>query len=213
MNADRIAATLMMVLLGSTAPAIAKDSGAERSSVDTIVIHAIGGKACDEETDTIVQTPAGGSAGTWKDFFEGHDMLGIHYIVDREGDAETSIPEDQVANHALGRNQSSIGIELVNLGDGEDPYPEAQMDTLVGLVREIRDRWDVELDGVVRHSEIDDRSFECAGEEVKQKQDPGDAFDWDGFRARLEELAEADDEIDETSYEVELEESDEDYEE
>ena len=38
-------------------------------------------------------------------------------------------------------NHMSIGIELVNLNDGKDPYPKAQTDALCMLIRSLKRRF------------------------------------------------------------------------
>jgi N-acetylmuramoyl-L-alanine amidase len=40
-------------------------------------------------------------------------------------------------------NNYSIGIELVNLGDGKDPYPDAQINALCGIIAEMRRRFPI----------------------------------------------------------------------
>ena len=73
-------------------------------------------------------------------------------------------------------NASSIGIEIVNPGwtpggDGKPvwhPYPEAQIETLILLMREIVDRHGIEARDIVAHSDIAPR----------RKWDPGPLFPW-----------------------------------
>ena len=99
----------------------------------------------------------------------------------------SGITEDRVANHARGHNQRSIGIELVNDGDGRDPFTAAQMNSLTRLIQAIIERHpSITLSRVVRHSDLDDRHFICGGRRVKLKQDPGPAFDLEGLRERLQ---------------------------
>jgi len=73
-------------------------------------------------------------------------------------------------------NASSIGIEIVNpglqrLADGRlafAPYPPAQIDALVALVRDIVTRHQIRPDRVLGHSDI----------APQRKVDPGAAFPW-----------------------------------
>jgi N-acetylmuramoyl-L-alanine amidase len=95
------------------------------------------------------------------------------------------------ATHATGWNQRSIGIELVNNGDGVDPFPPPQLDALVTLVGAIRRRHPA-IDGprVLRHSDVDHSTFPAASfgqgcSAFRRKEDPGAAFPWDAFRAAL----------------------------
>ena len=73
-------------------------------------------------------------------------------------------------------NASSIGIEIVNPGprsqpDGSRlaaPYPPAQVNTLIGLVRDIQARHGIRPDRILGHSDI----------APQRKLDPGPAFPW-----------------------------------
>ena len=93
------------------------------------------------------------------------------------------VDENQRANHAgvsfWGRrhmlNPSSIGIEIVNLGYVETsegrryfPYPPAQIDAVVALVRDIVQRHRIPPERVLGHSDI------APG----RKPDPGPLFPW-----------------------------------
>ena len=151
----------------------AKTSGPTRSTVDKVIIHTTGGPTC--KNNIVVFTPSGTVSGM-KDYFEKHPTLGIHYIVGKKGEIEASIPEEQIANHALGNNQKSIGIELINKGDGKDPFPSQQIDALVHLLKGIKARWSLDASNILRHSALDSRTFNCGGKKIKLKQDPGLAF-------------------------------------
>jgi N-acetylmuramoyl-L-alanine amidase len=83
--------------------------------------------------------------------------------------------ESHWKGHAM-LNASSIGIEIVNLGqraaaDGTrsfTPYPPAQIDLLVALVKDIVTRHQIRPDRVLGHSDI----------APQRKIDPGPAFPW-----------------------------------
>jgi N-acetylmuramoyl-L-alanine amidase len=71
-------------------------------------------------------------------------------------------------------NANSIGIEIVNVGNGGDrsaeyaPYPERQIARVIELVRDIERRHGVRPDRVLGHSDI----------QPDHKQDPGPRFPW-----------------------------------
>lgn len=79
------------------------------------------------------------------------------------------------AGHAM-LNGNSIGIEIVNLGNergpegrtGFRPYPPAQVDAVVDLVRDIVKRHQIRPDRVLGHSDI----------APQRKVDPGPMFPW-----------------------------------
>jgi N-acetylmuramoyl-L-alanine amidase len=76
-------------------------------------------------------------------------------------------------------NANSIGIEIVNRGNGGDPdgayadYPEAQIAEVIALVRDVQRRHGVRPDRVLGHSDV----------QPLTKQDPGPRFPW--FRLAL----------------------------
>lgn len=155
-----------------------------KENVTAIVIHAIGGPVC--KNNHVVFTEAPGDAMRWKSWFEQQKSVSIHYIVDRDGKIAKSINEDRVAWHANDYNRRSIGIELVNNGDGIELYPEKQVDALADLTEQIRARHKrINISNVVRHSDIDSRTFFCGGKRVDLKQDPGPLFPYDGFLSKL----------------------------
>ncbi len=176
-----MASAVSLALLGA---AEATTSGSPRHEmVDTIIVHAISGPTCNGGRLEFSGAP--GDAERWKAFFDRHPFLGIHYVVDREGVALASTPEDRIANHALDNNDSTIGIELVHDGDGEEPFAPKQIDALVRLLKSIRSRHEVPLENIKGHSDVDVRTFSCGGNTYKTKMDPGANFPWDRVRAAL----------------------------
>jgi N-acetylmuramoyl-L-alanine amidase len=167
---------ILPILLMSPFPSDARTQGKARHTVNRVIIHAIGGPYCKD--GSVVYSTADGDARRWIGFFNRHKVLGIHYVIDKSGHAEAGVPENQVANHARGNNADTIGIELVNRGDGKDPYPDLQLGMLVAALRSITKRWGIDKKSILAHSAVDDRTFLCGGREVKTKQDPGPAFPW-----------------------------------
>ena len=120
-----------------------------------------------------------------------------HYVVGERGEVVPALDRVLIANHAgysrigddpRNPNEYTLAIELVNDGDGKDPYEPAQLDALVRLVAELRREFDVPLDRIVRHSDIDARAVLCphlSPPIVKVKQDPGAVFPWATFLVRL----------------------------
>lgn len=180
---------LTFILLTGLALAVpnlsdAKTSGKNRSTVKRVIIHSIGGPYCNK--GLVAYSTTGGDAKRWIEFFNRHRVLGIHYVIDMSGRVEAGVPEDQIANHARGNNADSIGIELVNRGDGVDVYPDLQLGMLVAALRSIMQRWGIPKSGVVGHASVDQRHFECAGRQIKTKQDPGPAFPWERVLKAIE---------------------------
>jgi N-acetylmuramoyl-L-alanine amidase len=157
--------------------------GAPRTSVHSIIIHAVSGPAC--AGGRVVYSGAPGDADRWKRFFDGHPFLGIHYVVDRDGKALASTPESREANHARDAKAGTIGIELVHQGDGIEPFSDAQFNALVRLIDDIRRRHNVPIENIVGHGDIDSRTFLCGGGTIKGRSDPGTNFPWNRLRTAL----------------------------
>ncbi len=105
--------------------------------------------------------------------------VSAHYMIDEDGIVTRLVPEDKRAWHA-GRsywrgvtdiNSASIGIELVNPGHefGYRPFPDAQMQALLPLLADIKNRHAIAPSNVVGHSDI----------APARKTDPGELFDLD----------------------------------
>lgn len=100
--------------------------------------------------------------------------VSAHWLIHEDGRLDPLVPEDRRAWHAgagawQGRedvNSRSVGIEIVNPGDR--PFPLAQMDAVVGLVRDIAARHGLGPASVIGHSDM------APG----RKGDPGPRFDW-----------------------------------
>ncbi|PZO87660.1 MAG: N-acetylmuramoyl-L-alanine amidase [Sphingomonas sanxanigenens] len=110
--------------------------------------------------------------------------VSAHYLVNEDGQVIRMVHEDKRAWHA-GRshwrgvtdiNSASIGIEIVNPGHefGYRPFPEEQIEALIPLIADIKDRHLITRGNIVGHSDI----------APTRKQDPGELFPW-GRLARL----------------------------
>lgn len=125
-------------------------------TVDTVVIHA-----------TVLNT----LAEVIKHFADPQTKVSCHYTIDRDGTIAAHVPEDRRAWHAGqskmkdGRsrvNDFSIGIELVNLNDGADPFPAPQIQAMRDLLKTILARHPIKH--IIPH-------FECA-DPPGRKSDP-----------------------------------------
>ncbi len=105
--------------------------------------------------------------------------VSAHYLVEEDGRLFRLVPEARRAWHAgvsfwkgeRDLNGVSIGIELVNPGHafGYRPFPDPQIETLVALLDEIRERWTVPDGRILGHSDV----------APDRKTDPGELFPWD----------------------------------
>ena len=100
--------------------------------------------------------------------------VSAHYLVARDGRIHQLVDERDRAWHAgesrwgatTDLNSSSIGIELDN--NGTEPFAEAQITALLGLLRDVVDRNRIPAANILGHSDVAPR----------RKIDPGPAFPW-----------------------------------
>lgn len=176
-----------LVLAALTVPAgdaEARRTGKVRTeAIDMVVIHSTGGPTCDAGTGKPIWVGAGTLAENLRNI-EADPKLGIHYMIDRDGTLRASVPEDQAVHHVFHYSGRSIAIELINDGDGRDPFPDAQLASLVKLLRDIRQRHGIKRDGVRRHSDLDHALLSCDRAQ-RRKVDPGDAFPYESILGRV----------------------------
>lgn len=174
-----------LALMANATAALAVTGGPPRSGTDAVIIHAIGGPLQNCPHGRLEFSGAPGNAARWKAFFDHHPFLGIHYVIDRDGAIAASTPDNLRANHALGASETTIGIELVHNGDGIEPFPERQIEALVGLLRTLTGRYRLTVDDVKGHADVDGRTFACGGKVYKGRMDPGANFPWQRVRDAL----------------------------
>lgn len=105
-------------------------------------------------------------------------QVSAHYVVEEDGRVFRLVAEDKRAWHAgpsvwqgtNDLNSRSIGIEIVNGGHdfGLPPYPDRQIEAVIGLCRDIVERWRIPASRIVGHSDI----------AADRKEDPGELFPW-----------------------------------
>src|SRR5262249_55735190 len=137
-------------------PSPSFDERPEGVAVDTVVLHATVLNTLDEVLEH---------------FFNPASKVSAHYTIDRDGTIIAHVPEEARAWHAgqskmkdgrVSVNDFSIGIELVNLNDGIDPFPEQQIQAMRDLLKTIIARHPIKY--IVPH-------YECA-DPPGRKSDP-----------------------------------------
>jgi hypothetical protein len=89
-------------------------------------------------------------------------QVSAHFTVDRTGYIVQSVPETEASWHAgrskfAGRdnvNDFSIGIEICNIGDSKEAYPEAQYKALGELVAYLMTKHDLGWNRLTRHRDV-----------------------------------------------------------
>ncbi len=109
--------------------------------------------------------------------------VSAHYLVWEDGRIFQLVPEAARAWHAgkscwqgeTDVNSASIGIEIVNSGHDFDypDYPEAQIDAVIALCRDLCDRLAIAPRAILAHSDV----------APDRKRDPGEKFPWDRLGA------------------------------
>ena len=164
--------------------------GADRpaSDIDMIVIHTIGGPVC---KDGRVQFEAiGGDAKSWRDWFVRQTDKSIHYVIGRDGAIAQQRRDLRTAGHVSHHgvkpdvNARSIGIELVNDGNGLDPFPRAQLVALRQLVAALAADYELGPVDIYSHAELDPRPLEGC-ETHPRRVDPGPLFPMDDLKTSL----------------------------
>lgn len=133
--------------------------------VDTVVVHS-----------TVIPT----LETTTVAFQRTESQVSAHFTIGRDGSIVQNVSTFDRAWHAgvstdaSGRsnlNHYSIGIELVNLNDGKQEYPEEQLMALCGIIAEMKRRFPIKQ--IVSHEYIADPNG--------RKSDPK-AFPWERLK-------------------------------
>jgi hypothetical protein len=117
-------------------------------AIDTVVWHHTAGRSDARATARYFQNPA--------------SQVSSHYIVDRTGYIVRCVPDAKRSWHA-GRsafegkpnvNHYSIGIEISNVGDNVDPYPNAQVESIIRLTAWLCKTYDIPVSRITRHRDV-----------------------------------------------------------
>ncbi|WP_375201062.1 N-acetylmuramoyl-L-alanine amidase [Hyphococcus sp.] len=137
---------------------------ARGANIDMVILHYTGMETGPEALQRLQSPEARVSA---------------HYLVEENGDVYHLVDERMRAWHAgvsswKGEgdiNARSIGIEIVNPGHewGYRDFPDAQVTSVIDLLKDIRTRHSVRPHHVLGHSDVAPR----------RKEDPGEKFPWD----------------------------------
>ncbi len=103
--------------------------------------------------------------------------VSCHYVVDKNGDIYSLVPDDFRAWHAGTSgweslediNSRSIGIEIVYEGESKKQFPKVQILSLIQLIRELMSKYKIQRNNVLGHSDV----------APLRKQDPGKYFPWE----------------------------------
>jgi N-acetylmuramoyl-L-alanine amidase len=145
----------------SASPNVGPRRGCDRPSI--LLLHYTGVATMAEAVDWLTRAGSG---------------VSCHYGVDEAGRIVQMVPEALRAWHAgeafwagaSDINSASIGIEIHNPGHewGYPDFPEAQLEAVVALCRDVVARHGIRPERVLAHSDVAPR----------RKKDPGEKFPW-----------------------------------
>ncbi|HEX6288615.1 MAG TPA: N-acetylmuramoyl-L-alanine amidase [Herpetosiphonaceae bacterium] len=138
--------------------------------IDMLILHATGG----------VKT---GDLWTLSGRDRRH-LVSTHYYVTKLGEIYQLVQDKDIAWHAgvsywqgeSDCNRFSLGVEMENLNDGRDTYPQAQQDAVLWLVRNKVQQYKIPRSRLVRHAQV--------ALPPGRKSDPR-GFPWDSFISRV----------------------------
>jgi N-acetylmuramoyl-L-alanine amidase len=130
---------------------------------DILIMHYTGMPSCEAAVARLTSAEA---------------RVSSHYTIDEDGTIYAHVPERLRAWHAgvshwrgaSDVNTRSVGIEIVNPGHefGYRAFPDAQIDAVIALSREIVARHRIPPRNVIGHSDV----------APDRKEDPGELFSW-----------------------------------
>ena len=123
------------------------DDRPEGSTVTCLVLHS-----------TVEPT----TEGTIGIFLNPAKRVSAHFVVGKDGRVVQMVPVEKRAWHAgisllegvRSVNDCSVGIEMVNLNDGKDPYTDMQVHAVAGILRFLRSRYSIPDSRVVSHAQV-----------------------------------------------------------
>lgn len=161
----------------ATAPVPAPTTPAATPVAPTVVTTTVGGLNIEFiESPHYNRRPAGSKIwcivmhatanstleGVIKWFRDPQSFVSAHYNIGKDGRIVQMVPDELRAWHA-GKsiwkgvedvNNFSIGIELVNLNNGRDPYPPEQYQATVALCKMLVQKYDIKAEDIVSHKAI-----------------------------------------------------------
>ncbi len=117
----------------------------------------------DDITGIVIHSTANSSLERVVEWFNNPSaQVSAHYTIGKDGEIAQHVQDMHRAWHAgrsvwKGRNSCNdytLGIELVNLNDGADPYPEAQHQANLALCVYLADKYNISADDIIGHLDI-----------------------------------------------------------
>lgn len=168
-------ALVFLVGIDANAALAAMKGQIRKQPVDLIVLHATGYPYCDPAGLHLLAADLGNTIEVIE-YYRDHESESMHYVIGKDGALHSLVPEDEIAHHAGKFDTTSIGVALVNKGDGQDPFPDEQIAALVGLLKQLVSKYDLDSSAVKPHSEISRAVVVCNTSVFKKDIDPGGTY-------------------------------------
>jgi peptidoglycan hydrolase-like protein with peptidoglycan-binding domain/LysM repeat protein len=132
------------------------------TTIDSIIIHHTASDNC-SGTISWVKNPSAQASS--------------HYVIDKDGTIHQMVGDEKRAWHAGQAeipgspgdvNSRSLGIEIVNAGDGKTPFTDAQYASLSQLTAHLQQEYNIPQQNILGHKDV------APG----RKTDPAENFDW-----------------------------------
>ena len=168
---------LAFLLAGCQSPGVRVDTSYPSQNQDSRVLFLVLHYTVGDFPNALKVLTQPSAAPVSSHYLVSEDPVRTYQLVDESRRAWHAGPSYWRGHASL--NASSIGIEIVNTSgarglDGAiqfKPFPQAQIDEVIALSREIVERHNIRPERIVGHSDIQPRS----------KQDPGPLFPWKQF--------------------------------
>ena len=117
---------------------------------EIIVVHMAGLKSLDEVFKYMKEPVLRNERTALEQ--RSYDRLNVsaHFVIDRNGEIYSFMPENYMARHAIGINHASIAIENVGY-NGEET--EAQIQANIVLIKYLKNKYDIKK--IISHGEIE----------------------------------------------------------
>lgn len=133
------------------------------NKITHIIIHHFGGTDADPLADTSNQTFEVVNEyhrQKWNFVSSLGYYCGYQYVIEKDGKITQARADTETGAHAIGHNDSSIGIALAGNFDLTMPT-QAQIEALKPLINSLRDKYNILLENVVPHRKFANKT--CFG--------------------------------------------------
>ena len=127
----------------------------EMRNINSIILHCSDSNHLDHDDISVINE--------WH-LAKGWDGVGYHVFIKRDGTAQEGRKFSKIGAHCKGFNSTSIGICL----SGRDEFTKEQWESLFSLVDVCCDVYDIELEGIYGHYELNNSRKTCPNFKINE---------------------------------------------